>query len=214
MSVEKVCCGSEAHILRYRDVAIKARVSKGYRIREIDEEIIKLRTRHEERILRRLEGSGLTPRLVDKRELPKEVRKELSEMMEGAGYPIEHVVCLEWIEGKALLTEGGDRSLIVELGRVLGRLHRMDVVHGDLTPSNVIVAGGSLKVIDLGLAKVSAKDEDKAVDIYLAEKALAACEMNFSGIVEGYRESGCASVLERTEVVRGRGRKREEQAFG
>jgi TP53 regulating kinase-like protein len=52
-------------------------------------------------------------------------------------------------------------------------MHDADVVHGDLTTSNVIVRGTDSQVvlIDFGLSSISTVVEDKAVDLYVLERA-------------------------------------------
>ena len=58
--------GAEAKIFKDGNIAIKERVSKPYRIREIDEELIKQRTRREAKILEKLKKiSFRSPRLVN-----------------------------------------------------------------------------------------------------------------------------------------------------
>ncbi|NCC71016.1 Kae1-associated serine/threonine protein kinase [bacterium] len=46
-------------------------------------------------------------------------------------------------------------------------LHNNDIIHGDLTTSNMIFNNGKLFFIDFGLSIISKKIEDKAVDIHL-----------------------------------------------
>jgi len=78
-------------------------------------------------------------------------------------------------------------ALQANLGKMLARLHACNIVHGDLTTSNIMVrdneeggaatAGGdagattSLVLIDFGLSYSSTLLEDKAVDLYVLERA-------------------------------------------
>jgi TP53 regulating kinase-like protein len=62
----------------------------------------------------------------------------------------------------------------VEVGRLLAKLHAANIVHGDLTTSNIMVRDGlsnSLALIDFGLSYSSTMVEDKAVDLYVLERA-------------------------------------------
>jgi TP53 regulating kinase-like protein len=61
---------------------------------------------------------------------------------------------------------------------VIGKLHDADIVHGDLTTSNMIVKqeasgelGTSVVLIDFGLGMMKPTQEDKAVDLYVLERA-------------------------------------------
>ncbi|KAH7068300.1 serine/threonine-protein kinase bud32 [Paraphoma chrysanthemicola] len=73
---------------------------------------------------------------------------------------------------------------------------------------------GDIYLIDFGLTTASIQDEDKAVDLYVLERAFAAthpaAEPLFQEVLKAYGESykGARSVLKRLEGVRMRGRKR------
>ncbi|OOF94241.1 hypothetical protein ASPCADRAFT_397898 [Aspergillus carbonarius ITEM 5010] len=127
------------------------------------------------------------------------------------------------------------RDLLRRIGGAVGRLHKAGVVHGDLTTSNLILRPGvsmenggegewkdgekpdlegDVVLIDFGLASQSIQDEDRAVDLYVLERAFGSThpltEPLFGEVLEGYRGSyrGAGSVLKRLEDVRMRGRKR------
>jgi TP53 regulating kinase-like protein len=73
---------------------------------------------------------------------------------------------------------------------------------------------GTIYLIDFGLTTASIQDEDKAVDLYVLERAFAAthpaAEPLFQEVLRAYGESykGAKGVLRRLEGVRLRGRKR------
>ncbi|KAF2686723.1 kinase-like protein [Lentithecium fluviatile CBS 122367] len=122
-------------------------------------------------------------------------------------------------------------DLMRRVGRCVGRLHDIGVCHGDLTTSNLMLRtpdqpssgssdpsplAGEITLIDFGLAtsSTSAQDEDRAVDLYVLERAFAAthpaAEPLFQEVLKAYGESfkGAKGVLRRLEDVRLRGRKR------
>lgn len=130
------------------------------------------------------------------------------------------------------------RSFLRGIGRVVGGLHRAGVIHGDLTTSNLMVKTektgnvdgidvdvptkddgrpsleGDIVLIDFGLAGQSVQDEDRAVDLYVLERAFGSShprtEQYFEDVLKGYAEGfkGAPTVLKRLEDVRMRGRKR------
>ncbi|KAH3975339.1 non-specific serine/threonine protein kinase [Parastagonospora nodorum] len=123
--------------------------------------------------------------------------------------------------------ERGMLELMGKVGREVGKLHAIGVCHGDLTTSNLMLAPpstsddqdewslqGDVYLIDFGLTTASIQDEDKAVDLYVLERAFAAthpaAEPLFQEVLRAYGESygGARGVLKRLEGVRGRGRKR------
>ncbi|EUC51090.1 hypothetical protein COCMIDRAFT_80260 [Bipolaris oryzae ATCC 44560] len=135
-------------------------------------------------------------------------------------------------------------TLMSRIGREIGKLHAVGVCHGDLTTSNIMVRSppslrgeveggrdeqeeeeeeeeakrlirhGTIYLIDFGLTSASIADEDKAVDLYVLERAFSAthpaAESLFTEVLRAYGETGkgARSVLKRLEGVRLRGRKR------
>ncbi len=81
------------------------------------------------------------------------------------------------------------------------------------TPAHQSLAG-EIYLIDFGLTSSTIQDEDRAVDLYVLERAFAAthpaAEPLFHEVLKAYGESykGAKSVLKRLEGVRLRGRKR------
>ena len=128
-----------------------------------------------------------------------------------------------------------DGELVGLMGRVgstVGKMHSVGVVHGDLTTSNLILRpwrkeaingdggaeekllDGEIILIDFGLASQSTQDEDRAVDLYVLERAFGSthprAESLFKEVLIAYGKSfkGAGVVLKRLEDVRMRGRKR------
>ncbi|KAK5063097.1 hypothetical protein LTR84_005173 [Exophiala bonariae] len=134
------------------------------------------------------------------------------------------------------------KALLRRIGRAVGALHSQGgVIHGDLTTSNIMIRPlsssspsssppstsssslppdltGAIYLIDFGLATQSMQDEDRAVDLYVLERAFGSTHPRqedwFDAEVlqstDGYRGSfkGAGVVLKRLEEVRLRGRKR------
>lgn len=74
--------------------------------------------------------------------------------------------------------------IMTSIGESIGAMHSIDVIHGDLTTSNMLLRRASssdtnssslpsIALIDFGLSYVSTLVEDKAVDLYVLERALA-----------------------------------------
>ncbi|KAI4709993.1 hypothetical protein J4E89_005225 [Alternaria sp. Ai002NY15] len=80
--------------------------------------------------------------------------------------------------------------------------------------SNTNSLAGDIFLIDFGLTTASIQDEDKAVDLYVLERAFSAthpaAEPLFQEVLKAYGEcgKGARGVLKRLEGVRLRGRKR------
>lgn len=153
-------------------------------------------------------------------------------------------IMMEWIEGEVVriqlnewlrrrkengTAEGEDDGDLVGLmgrvGRAVGRMHAVGVVHGDLTTSNLMLRPkitdkieggleGEIILIDFGLASQSVHEEDRAVDLYVLERAFGSthprAESLFKEVLSAYAESfrGAPVVLKKLEDVRMRGRKR------
>ncbi|KAJ9053449.1 serine/threonine-protein kinase bud32 [Entomophthora muscae] len=80
-------------------------------------------------------------------------------------------------------------------------MHELNIIHGDLTTSNVMIRTSSGKqeseiedlastvLIDFGLSSVSSQPEDKAVDLYVLERAFQATHPQLSSLVSIYYNS-------------------------
>ena len=66
------------------------------------------------------------------------------------------------------------KEICKKIGEDIAKLHKKDIIHGDLTTSNMILIKDKIYFIDFGLGYISKKIEDKAVDLYLLKQALEA----------------------------------------
>ncbi|MBR9692930.1 Kae1-associated serine/threonine protein kinase [Candidatus Woesearchaeota archaeon] len=189
--MEQIGAGAEAIIYRDGDKVIKDRVRKGYRHPLLDLDLRQSRTRREAKILQKLPING--PMLI---ETDRKERLTMS-FMDG-------------VQLKTVLDEKVSWAKVV--GEQLAKLHEANIIHGDLTTSNMIVNGSELSFIDFGLSFTSTDAEHKAVDIHLFKQALESkhygvYEQAYKEFLKGYNEGERATnVLDRLKVVERRGR--------
>ncbi|KAK9999685.1 hypothetical protein SO802_019288 [Lithocarpus litseifolius] len=101
-----------------------------------------------------------------------------------------------YVEGpsvKDVLLEFGSHGIIEErlddialqIGDAIGKLHDGGPIHGDLTTSNMLLKSGTnqLVLIDFGLSFTSTLPEDKAVDLYVLERALLSMHSSCGKVV-------------------------------
>jgi len=197
----KIAQGAEAIIHKDNNKVIKERFSKKYRLPQIDDSLRKFRTRREAKVLRKLEEMKFpAPALLD----------FCDKRMQ---------ITMDFVPGEKLrdvLAKGDDyQQFAEEIGKKIGKLHLKDIVHGDLTTSNMIMSN-EIKFIDFGLSSFSDKVEDKAVDLFLLDRALESKHYQhypeiFEKVLEGYEEvyPGAKHVLERFTAVKKRGRNKK-----
>lgn len=105
---------------------------------------------------------------------------------------------------------------MASIGRSVAALHVGNLVHGDLTTSNMMVRESDrrLVMIDFGLSYTSSNAEDKGVDLYVLERAFTSAHSRIPGlfdtVLEAYRQHSpeAAAVLAKFKEIRLRGRKR------
>lgn len=194
--------GAEALILLKDSSIIKKRVKKSYRLPVIDEEIRKLRTRSEAKLIEKAGKVTNVPKIKKVDEKTKEI-------------------IMDFVEGKKLSDNLDNFSLekqkeiCMQIGENIAKLHDADIIHGDLTTSNMILNKSEVFFIDFGLGFHSHKTEDKAVDLHLLKQALEAkhfvhWQALFHEVEKGYSSSKNAkSVLEQLKKVESRGRYKE-----
>ncbi|HHI30797.1 Kae1-associated kinase Bud32 [Methanosarcinales archaeon ex4572_44] len=186
-----IASGAEALIDRADGVVVKQRVSKRYRLSEIDSRLRRERTRAEARIISAARRIGVPTPIIHDLE--------------------DFEIVMEYIDGKALRDEI-DTGLSHETGRVVGLLHSGGIIHGDLTTSNIIYHREKIYLIDFGLAFFDTSTEARGVDIHVFFQTLRSgheeAEEFASAFGEGYRavfDDSC-EVLSRVKEIARRGR--------
>lgn len=197
MTLKIIQQGAEAKILQVKNKVIKDRIPKSYRLQELDNKIRKRRTKSEAKILEK--ASKLIP-------IPKISSSELSDFQ----------ITMDFIDGKKLSDHLDELPNSIEICETIGSqiaiLHDNEIIHGDLTTSNMILDKQKLYFIDFGLSFISNKAEDKAVDLHLIKQALEAkhfkhYEEFFKAVIEGYKSSeNSKTIIERLKKVEARGR--------
>jgi N6-L-threonylcarbamoyladenine synthase/protein kinase Bud32 len=185
--------GAESNIVKSsylgEKAVIKDRIPKGYRIPEIDDKIRKARCKEEAKLLSDAKRAGVkTPVLYD---------VDLQ----------DKAITMEGIEG-VMLKEVIDDDLALRLGGEISKLHSADIIHGDITTSNILFSDGKLVFIDFGLGRYSQLKEDKAVDLLVLKKSLQSIDYNlalryFDLVLKGY---GDESIINAIKDIESRGR--------
>lgn len=194
MTQEIIQQGAEAIIFKAGNKVIKDRISKSYRHPELDKKIIKQRTKREDKLLNKASSVINTPASqisdTNKLEMPFIDGRKLS----------EHLETLDL------------KDICKKIGNSIAALHDSDIIHGDLTTSNMILDNqNKLFFIDFGLGYVSKKIEDKAVDLHLIKQALEAkhhtiFQQAWQLIEKHYTSEDKTKTLEQLKKVESRGR--------
>ena len=195
--------GAEAIIFTDRSVVLKQRVEKSYRHPELDLRLRKFRTRREGKIFSVLEGVVLIPKLIAYSDKSLVDDKSMTLKM-------------QYLDGKRVRDVLNSRNISTHcfnIGKMVAKMHNLNVIHGDLTTSNLIYAKKKIHLIDFGLSFFSKKYEDKAVDIHLFRQTLLAThpilyEKGYRAFLDSYAtEADEASIiLKRLDEVEHRGR--------
>jgi len=174
-----------------KKVLVKERVPKVYRHKEIDEMIRKERNRTEARLMSEARRSGIsTPIIYD-------VEDFKLKMQYIEGVPIKYLITPEISE---------------KVGELVGKLHSSGIVHGDLTTSNLLLAGERLYLLDFGLAYFDKGLEARGVDVHVLfqtfESTHGAHEALIKAFKKGYQRIfiDSADVLKRVEEIKKRAR--------
>jgi len=186
-----------------RAVLAKRRLPKGYRHPALDASLRDARTRDEANLLVAARRAGVPVPLVYDAD-----RAGATIVLE----PVAGPTLREQLERDDAPAAAGR---LEELGRLLSRLHRAGLVHGDPTTSNVLVPGDArpLLLLDFGLGGFSEDPEARGVDLHLVEEALAATDARAADLVaaflRGYGDGPIESAArKRLDAIRERGRYR------
>ena len=71
-------------------------------------------------------------------------------------------------------------KVMEDIGVLVLKVHEIGVIHGDLTTSNMLMtAEGKICLIDFGLSYFKDSAEDRAVDLYVLERAFKSTHPQF-----------------------------------
>lgn len=200
-----------------RDVIAKERFSKKYRHPDLDAQLTTERIRGEIKGIIRCKMIGL--------DVPSIYAVDLQ----------TNIIYMEYfrhgITAKEFIFNANDNMIEMlskDIGNKIAKMHSNNIVHGDLTTSNMLVVNKEerddfystydklkLVFIDFGLAHVNASVEDKGVDLYVLERAVDSTHSNADKVFpiilrsyEGSYKTDGKKVMVKFEEVRMRGRKR------
>ncbi len=208
--------GAEAVISLNGEIT-KERIKKGYRLQQLDVALRKKRNRTEAALLREARRAGINvPQILEERDF---------------------LIKMDFIDGnkvKDIISEDNCAEISTKIAEAVSKLHNRNIIHGDLTTSNMIlekrsfsesrrssasskiVKDGSVYFIDFGLGFFSPKAEDKAVDLYLLHEALESTHFNilekaWATILETYRTASSegGKVIKTLAEIEKRGRYKE-----
>jgi len=199
-----------------RDCVVKTRPVKKYRLPELDKKLSASRTNREVKMIRRCAELGV--RVPEVFYVDKKNRRFFMEYLNGVTVK---KFLFENMKSKEMSDQVSD--VAVQIGETIAVMHDARMIHGDLTTSNMMLLPGKdddddklcLAVIDFGLGTFDSKEETKAVDLYVLERAFNSTHPNseqiFKLVLDSYSKKSkkWASVGKRFEQVRLRGRKRE-----
>ena len=183
--------GAEAKIFKKKDSILKDRIKKSYRLPQIDQRLRKSRTRSEAKILRKASG------IIN---VPKVIRVDDKKM----NLEIEYI---EGVKVRDLFDRNNEklkRKVCRALGKTVKKMHQNDIIHGDLTTSNMIW-NDKLYLIDFGLGKISIRVEDMAVDIHLLKECFKSkhhvhWQTYWNEFKKAYNQEKVFNQLERVEA--------------
>jgi len=183
--------GAEAKIDLTGEDAIKTRLSKGYRVKELDTQIITERTRAEACCIAAARHGGV----------PVPVIRDI----------YDSSICMEKIDGN-VLKYVINPEYAHAAGETVGKLHQVGLVHGDLTTSNMIWRNGHVYLLDFGLSQITEEIEPRGVDIHVLFQTLESTTNNpeelKTAFIRGYSTTfnKAKEVLEREHDIELRGR--------
>ena len=200
--------GAEASIFlkewHGRQVVMKTRLPKSYRVHSLDSSIRFARTSREARILHDSKRAGVPAPTV---------------------YQVDAATCtivMEYLNGPRLrealpkMDQSDFKRMCTLVGSLIARLHSAGIVHGDLTTSNMILRDEEkLFFVDFGLSDYSTEVEARGVDLLLMSRAFKSTHFAlhsraFKAVLDGYRRvigrKDTECVLTKMHEIEKRGR--------
>lgn len=185
------------------EVVQKNRIHKSYRIKKIDDRLISMRTKEEAKLMTEARIHGVSvPIIFD------------VDLMGG-------VITMEYLRGKRIkdilnsLSEEERARICNKIGESVARFHNNDIIHGDITTSNMILLDDRVHFIDFGLGEKNSELETKGVDLHVLMEALESTHSRYAScfdyVLDGYRKEfkgDADAVVKKIEEIVKRGRYR------
>jgi len=184
-------------------VVQKKRVQKAYRIKDIDDRLISFRTKEEVKLITGARLQGVSVPIIYDVDLE------------------DGIITMEYIEGKRVkdilneLREGERARICKKIGVNIAKLHNNDIIHGDLTTSNMILFDDRIFFIDFGLGEKNDEMESKGVDLHVLMEAIESTHSRhadcFDYVLDGYKKElkeDADLVVKKIEEIVKRGRYR------
>ena len=199
--------GAEAKICRSEymgfDVVQKRRISKSYRIKNIDERLISYRTKEEAKLIIEARNHGISVPII------YDVNLE------------NGIITMEFLNGKRIkdilndLNDDERNRICKKIGESIAKFHNNDIIHGDITTSNMILLDDKIHFIDFGLGEKNPEIEAKGVDLHVLMEAIESTHSQYSKcfdyVLEGYKKElkeDANLVIRKIEEIVKRGRYR------
>lgn len=187
--------GAEANLYMVDGKLIKHRIKKKYRIKELDQRLRRLRTKREAKLLENAKRVGVG--------VPRVFKTDLK----------NNKIFMEFIDGrlvKEIFEMASEREVTLiarKIGEMISRLHNSDIIHNDLTTSNILSRDDEILFIDFGLGTTSTRVEDKAMDLVVLKKSLMAAhtkkfDLIWKNILGSYKNTKqLKEILNRMEII-------------
>lgn len=184
-------------------VVEKRRIRKLYRIKNIDDRLISYRTKEEAKLMTEARNYGISVPII------YDVNLE------------EGIITMEYLDGeriKDILNDISEKERIQicnKIGESIACFHNNDIIHGDITTSNMILLDDRVHFIDFGLGEKNGEIETKGVDLHVLMEALESTHSKYTNcfkyVLDGYRKEFKGDVnvvVKKIEEIVKRGRYR------
>ena len=155
---------------------------------------------------RRLTGIKRLMRRIRKERNRTEARLMSEARRSGVSTPIIYDVedfklKMQYIEGvpiKYLITP----EISEKVGELVGKLHSSGIVHGDLTTSNLLLAGERLYLLDFGLAYFDKGLEARGVDVHVLFQTFESTHRAHEALIEAFKKGYQSTFIDSEDVLK------------
>ena len=131
------------------------------------------------------------------------------------------IITMQYVKGKRIkdilnnLNENERKKICLKIGENIARLHNNNIIHGDITTSNMILFENKIHFIDFGLGCKNIEVETKGVDLHVLMEAFESTHSRypncFDNVIEGYKKENSKdadAVIRKINDIVKRGRYR------